>query len=279
MARLMDDLMDLSRMDLGRIGLPEGSGRPGGRRRRVIETSRPAARAAEAGADRGPARRADRLEADPTRLEQVPSNLLSNAAKYTEPGGQIRLRSRREGGEASLRVRDTGIGIAAGDAAEGLRDVRPGRTSRSDRTQGGLGIGLTPGEEPGRDARGTIDGPQRRAGPGQRVRGAAARLPDEATGAGRARTGEAGGTESRRPRPAAASWWWTTTWTRPRAWPGCWGGCTGRRCGSPTTAPRPWRSPAEFRPEVDPAGHRPAGDGRLRGGPAAAGAAGVDRKC
>ena len=54
-----------------------------------------------------------RLEADPTRLEQVLANLLNNAAKYTDHGGRIGLTAEQEGGEVVLRVRDTGVGIAA----------------------------------------------------------------------------------------------------------------------------------------------------------------------
>ena len=57
------------------------------------------------------------LDADPVRLAQVVGNLLNNAAKYTEPDGRIWLTARAEGGEVVLRVRDTGIGIAAGHAA------------------------------------------------------------------------------------------------------------------------------------------------------------------
>src|SRR4029077_14686229 len=83
-----------------------------------------------------------RLEADPTRLEQVLAILLNNAAKYTDHGGHIRLTARQEGGELVLRVRDTGVGIAADMLA---RIFEP--FVQSDRvlhhSQGGLGIGLT----------------------------------------------------------------------------------------------------------------------------------------
>lgn len=83
-----------------------------------------------------------RLEADPTRLEQVLANLLNNAAKYTDHRGHIWLTARQEGGELVVRVRDTGVGI--------LPDML-GRIFepfvQSDRvlhqSQGGLGIGLT----------------------------------------------------------------------------------------------------------------------------------------
>ena len=53
-----------------------------------------------------------RLFADPTRLEQIVANLLNNAAKYTEPGGRIGLEVRRDGMEAVIAVRDTGVGIS-----------------------------------------------------------------------------------------------------------------------------------------------------------------------
>src|SRR5205823_1971931 len=83
-----------------------------------------------------------RLEADPTRLEQVLANLLNNAVKYTDHGGRIGLSARREGGELVLRVKDTGVGIAADMLA---RIFEP--FVQSDRvlhhSQGGLGIGLT----------------------------------------------------------------------------------------------------------------------------------------
>jgi CheY-like chemotaxis protein len=82
-----------------------------------------------------------RLEGDPTRLSQVISNLLTNAAKYTDPAGKIWIRASREDRHIVLRVRDDGIGISP----EMLPDVfdlfsQSGRGL--DRAQGGLGIGL-----------------------------------------------------------------------------------------------------------------------------------------
>jgi CheY-like chemotaxis protein len=81
------------------------------------------------------------LYADATRLAQVVSNLLNNAAKYTPRGGRIALGTRREGDRVVISVADTGIGIAR----EALPNVfemftQVGRTR--DRSQGGLGIGL-----------------------------------------------------------------------------------------------------------------------------------------
>jgi CheY-like chemotaxis protein len=85
---------------------------------------------------------AGRVEADPTRLAQVVSNLLNNAAKYTEEGGRIDLIVEQLGEEAVLRVRDTGVGIAA-DMLASIFDLFSQVKGSVSRSQGGLGIGLT----------------------------------------------------------------------------------------------------------------------------------------
>jgi CheY-like chemotaxis protein len=82
------------------------------------------------------------LEADPTRLEQVLCNLLNNAAKYTEPGGCIDLAVERDGDTAVVRVRDTGVGIAA-ELLPRVFDLFTQGDQSLARSQGGLGIGLT----------------------------------------------------------------------------------------------------------------------------------------
>jgi len=81
------------------------------------------------------------LEADPTRLEQVLTNLLHNAAKFTEPGGHIWLTAERDNADVVVCVRDSGIGIAP-ELLPSIFDMftQAGRTL--DRSQGGLGIGL-----------------------------------------------------------------------------------------------------------------------------------------
>src|SRR5262249_41559222 len=73
---------------------------------------------------------------------EVLTNLLNNSAKYTDPGGHISLTLQREGGEAVLRVRDTGIGIAA-EMLPRIFDLFVQAERRLDRSQGGVGIGLT----------------------------------------------------------------------------------------------------------------------------------------
>ena len=81
------------------------------------------------------------LHADPVRLEQVVTNLLNNASKYTEPGGTIRVTLEREPDQAVLRVEDNGIGMAPGLLPRIFELFTQGERSL-DRSQGGLGIGL-----------------------------------------------------------------------------------------------------------------------------------------
>ncbi len=86
------------------------------------------------------------MEADATRLEQVVSNLLTNAAKYTEPGGHISVRVGREEGQggpwAIFHVRDTGRGIPR-DMLDKVFEMFVQVDKSIDRSGGGLGIGLT----------------------------------------------------------------------------------------------------------------------------------------
>ena len=82
------------------------------------------------------------LDADPTRLEQVVVNLLNNAAKYTEPGGRIGIEIERQGQEVVITVRDTGIGISSAMLPR-VFDIFTQVEASSGHSQGGLGIGLT----------------------------------------------------------------------------------------------------------------------------------------
>jgi CheY-like chemotaxis protein len=82
-----------------------------------------------------------KVYADPLRLAQVIANLLTNAAKYTEPHGQIRLTAQCDGGELILRVSDTGIGIAA-EMLPRIFEMFVQVKSVLDKSEGGLGIGL-----------------------------------------------------------------------------------------------------------------------------------------
>jgi PAS domain S-box-containing protein len=82
------------------------------------------------------------LNADPTRLAQVLANLLNNAVKYTRERGHIWLTAEQDGAEVVIRVRDTGIGIAASMLPR-IFDMFTQVNNALDRSQGGLGIGLT----------------------------------------------------------------------------------------------------------------------------------------
>jgi CheY-like chemotaxis protein len=82
------------------------------------------------------------LTADPTRLEQVLVNLLTNAAKYTDEGGRLEVTVQRAATEMLWSVRDTGIGISA-DVLPRIFDLFTQADRSLDRSQGGLGIGLT----------------------------------------------------------------------------------------------------------------------------------------
>lgn len=82
------------------------------------------------------------IHADLTRVDQVLTNLLTNAAKYTDPGGTIWLTLEKDGADAVIRVRDTGIGIP-GKMLPQVFDLFVQNERSLDRSQGGLGIGLT----------------------------------------------------------------------------------------------------------------------------------------
>ncbi len=140
--RLVDDLLDVSRITKGKIHL----------RKERVELHTLVNHAVETSGHLIKSRRHELtvslpsesvwLEADPARMEQVLSNLLSNAAKYTEPGGHIWLTAERQGPEAILRVRDTGIGILP-EMLPRVFEIFVQADRTLDRAQGGLGIGLT----------------------------------------------------------------------------------------------------------------------------------------
>jgi CheY-like chemotaxis protein/two-component sensor histidine kinase len=142
LVRLVDDLLDVSRVMRGKIEL----------RRERVELAAVVARAVETvqplvdaqGHQLSVRLPADSLpvDADPVRLAQVIGNLLTNAAKYTEPHGRIWLTAERDGDTAELRVRDTGIGIAP-PMLPRVFELFVQADHASTKAQGGLGIGLT----------------------------------------------------------------------------------------------------------------------------------------
>jgi PAS domain S-box-containing protein len=142
LARLVDDLLDVSRITKGKVTL---------RKERVelhtvvnhaVETVRPLVDSRKHQLSVSLPSESIWLDADPARLQQVVGNLLNNAAKYTEPGGYIRLTGEREGSEVIIRVRDTGIGILSEMLPRIFETFVQGDRA-GERAQGGLGIGLT----------------------------------------------------------------------------------------------------------------------------------------
>ena len=142
MVRLIDDLLDVSRITRGKLKLRKERVELAWAVRDAVDIARPlidaAGHALEILLPDDPLY----LDADPVRLAQVLSNLLNNAAKYTERGGRIWLTAQRSDGEVCLSVRDTGIGIPA-DALPSIFDMFTQIDYSLERAHGGLGIGLT----------------------------------------------------------------------------------------------------------------------------------------
>jgi PAS domain S-box-containing protein len=141
MSRLLDDLLDVSRITRGAIEL---------RKRRTelkltidaaVDAARPVIEVRQHHLTIDLPEPALLLEADPVRLTQVFTNLLINAAKYTDTQGAIHIKVAREQNEAVVSIRDNGIGIAA-DMMPRLFTLFSQAHSAPDRPQEGLGVGL-----------------------------------------------------------------------------------------------------------------------------------------
>ena len=142
MAHLIDDLLEVSRITTGRILLHEEPVDVKGIVEYAVETVQPLIKQRRHTLSTSLPPQAIWLSADVTRLEQVLVNLLNNAAKYTEEGGHIWLAVEREGDTALVRVKDTGVGIAPQLLPHIFELFRQADRSL-DRSQGGLGIGLS----------------------------------------------------------------------------------------------------------------------------------------
>lgn len=142
LARLVDDLLDVSRITRGKIEL----------RRQNVDFAAIVQSALDGVRPLVLSRRHElqleicdenlRVDADPARLGQIVSNLVTNAAKYTDPGGKITVSLQKEGAEAVFRVRDNGTGLSA-EMLHSIWDLFVQSDRTLDRAQGGLGIGLT----------------------------------------------------------------------------------------------------------------------------------------
>jgi signal transduction histidine kinase len=142
MSRLVEDLLDVARISRGKIEL---------RKERIelatvivdaVETTRPLMEAQGHELTLEIQKEPIVLHADPTRIAQVMSNLMNNAAKYTRPGGRIWLTAREDDGEAVIAVRDTGIGIPA-EMLTRIFDMFTQVEHSMEGARSGLGIGLT----------------------------------------------------------------------------------------------------------------------------------------
>jgi signal transduction histidine kinase len=141
LARLVDDLLDVSRITRGMINLAREPIEVSTLLARAVETVQPLIQ------ERGHQLTVDapegalRVNVDPVRLTQALGNILGNAAKYTDPGGRIRLTAGGRDGDVEIRVRDSGIGIAE-ELLPRIFELFTQLDRSLDRPHGGLGIGL-----------------------------------------------------------------------------------------------------------------------------------------
>lgn len=142
MVRLIDDLMDVSRISRGKIELRKERVSLGAVLHQAIEATRPMID--QAGHELSVSTPSEPIlvHADVTRMTQVFANLLNNAVKFTDRGGQITVTVSQEDGRAVVSVRDTGIGIPA-EVLPTIFNIFTQVDSSPERTRGGLGIGLS----------------------------------------------------------------------------------------------------------------------------------------
>lgn len=141
-SRLVDDLLDVSRITRGKVQLQRMPVDLTEITTRALEQTRPLMEEARHRLHTKFPPQSLTVEADAVRLAQVIGNLLTNSAKYTDPGGTIWLTVAEEEGQAIVRVRDTGIGIPS-DLLPRVFDMFIQAEQGLDRARGGLGLGLT----------------------------------------------------------------------------------------------------------------------------------------
>ncbi len=142
MAHMVDDLLDVSRITRGKVDLRKEHVLLADAVARAVEVARPLIDGRRHELSVSVPADPILLDADPTRLTQILGNLLNNAAKYTEDGGHIWISAIRFGSDVVIRVRDTGIGLAP-EMISRVFDLFTQANRTLDRSQGGLGIGLT----------------------------------------------------------------------------------------------------------------------------------------
>ncbi len=141
LVQLVDDLLDVSRITRGKIALRPEPIEVADVVTRAIEMASPLFEQQRHDLDVDVPRSGLMVHGDPARLAQVVANLLTNAAKYTEPVGRVTVRARSEDGWVSVEVRDTGVGIEP-DVLPHIFDMFVQERQAIDRAIGGLGLGL-----------------------------------------------------------------------------------------------------------------------------------------
>jgi signal transduction histidine kinase/CheY-like chemotaxis protein len=142
MVRLIDDLLDVSRITRGKLDLRKERVELSAVIGNAVDTTRPLIEAAGHSLTVSLPPHPVYLDADPMRLAQVFSNLLNNAAKYTDRGGRLWLTAAHDASDIVIHVRDTGIGIPS-EALSTVFDMFAQVDRSLEKSQGGLGIGLT----------------------------------------------------------------------------------------------------------------------------------------
>jgi PAS domain S-box-containing protein len=142
LARLIDDLLDVSRINRGKIQLRKQTVDVGPILSSAVDSVRPLIEERNHTLSIAIGSGALRVHADPVRLEQIVVNLLTNAAKYTECGGHVWLSAEQQSSDVVIQVRDNGIGIAPEKLPQMFELFVQGDRALA-RSEGGLGIGLT----------------------------------------------------------------------------------------------------------------------------------------
>jgi PAS domain S-box-containing protein len=141
MSLLLDDLLDISRITRGTLELRLELTDLASAIDAAVETARPGIETKRHKLYIDIPTERVQIAADPLRLSQILSNLLTNAAKYTDPDGEIRLSAAASADEVIIRVADTGIGITP-DTLPSVFEMFSQLHNGRDRSEGGLGIGL-----------------------------------------------------------------------------------------------------------------------------------------
>ncbi len=141
LTRLVDDLRLLSLVDAGQLSLTLEAVDATAAISRALQAAAPRARQQQITISSTPAGVPLLVRADPQRLAQILGNLIENALRYTQPGGQVVVAAQRGGGGVQITVRDTGVGIAPADLARIFETFYRADQART-RETGGSGLGL-----------------------------------------------------------------------------------------------------------------------------------------